>query len=248
MNTPTDPQNPQPTPDSGNPPLPVPPSLAHDASLGVILDTLLKRPLVLIHALCDPTPSRHWLLLALVAVPAFALYGLFVGTFSGGTQLLAASVKVGIGTLLSALICFPSLYIFACLTGAEVSLRGLAGVLFAALALTGLLLLGFAPVAWVFSQSTESVAFIGTLHLLFWSVGIWFGLRLFTHMTNVLRVLERMHLKAWMGIFLLVCLQMTTALRPILGSSEHWLPKEKKFFLTHWRENLFGTVRTAGEQ
>ena len=49
------------------------------------LDTLLKRPLVIVQALCDPKPSRHWLLLALVAIPAFAIYGLLVGSFSGAT-------------------------------------------------------------------------------------------------------------------------------------------------------------------
>ena len=248
MNTPTDPTNPQSTPTPGNPPPPAAPLLPPDAGFGAILDALLKRPLVLIHSLCDAKPSRHWLLLALVAVPAFALYGLLVGSFSGGAQLLAASVKVSGGALLSALICLPSLYIFACLTGAEVSLRGLAGVLSAALALTGLLLLGFAPVAWVFSQSTESIAFIGTLHLLFWTIGIWFGLRLFSHMSNVMRVSERTHLKVWMAIFLLVCLQMTTALRPIIGTSEHWLPQEKKFFLAHWMENLSSAATTKGEQ
>jgi hypothetical protein len=247
MNTPTDPSNPQPTPGSGNPPTAAA-SLAHDASLGTILDTLLKRPLVLIHTLCDSKPSRHWLLLALVALPAFALYGLFVGSFSGGTQILAASAKVGGGALLSALICFPSLYIFACLTGAEVSLRSLAGMLFAMLTLTGLLLLGFAPVAWVFSQSTDSVAFIGTLHLLFWTVGIWFGLRLFRHMANVLRITERAHLHVWVAVFVLVCLQMTTALRPIIGTSDHWLPKEKKFFIAHWIENLSSGARSGSEQ
>ena len=247
MNTPTDPTNPQSTPTPGNPPSPGEPSLPPDAGFGVILDALLKRPLVLIHSLCDAKPSRHWLLLALVAVPAFALYGLLVGSFSGGAQFLAASVKVSGGALLSALICLPSLYIFACLTGAEVSLRGLAGVLSAALALTGLLLLGFAPVAWVFSQSTESIAFIGTLHLLFWTIGIWFGLRLFSHMSNVMRVSERTHLHVWMGIFVLVCLQMTTALRPILGTSEHWLPQEKKFFLAHLMENLSSSALPKGE-
>ena len=247
MNTPTDPSNPQPTASSGNPP-PVPPSLTPNASLGAILDTLLKRPVVLIHALCDAKPARHWLLLALVAVPAFALYGLLMGSFSGGAQLLAASVKVSGGALLSALICLPSLYIFACLTRAEVSLRGLAGVLSAALALTGLLLLGFAPVAWVFSQSTDSVAFIGTLHLLFWTIAAWFGLRLFSHMANAMRVPERTHLRVWMAIFVLVCLQMTTALRPIIGTSEHWLPTEKKFFLAHWMENLSGAAATNIER
>jgi hypothetical protein len=35
-------------------------------------------------------------------------------------------------------------------------------------------------------------------------------------------------------IFLLVAMQMTTALRPIIGTSENFLPKEKKFFLVHW--------------
>ena len=248
MNTPTDPPNPQSAASPENQASPAAPSLAPNAKLGTILDALLKRPVVLIHSLCETKPSRHWLLLALFAVPAFALYGLLMGSFSGGAQLLAASAKVSGGTLLSALICLPSLYIFACLTGAEVSLRGLAGVLFAALALTGLLLLGFAPVAWVFSQSTDSIAFIGTLHLLFWTIAVWFGLRLFSHMANALRVPERTHLRVWMAIFVLVCLQMTTALRPIIGTSEHWLPTEKKFFLAHWMENLSGAAATNIER
>jgi len=241
MNQPTDPSNPQPTPPAGAPipPPPSPPSLPPNASLGLILDTLLKRPVLLIRELCDAQSSRHCVVLALLAVAGFALYGLVIGSFSGGPQWMAAPLKVSIGGLLSALICFPSLYIFACLAGAEVSFRALAGVLAAMLTLTGLLLLGFAPVAWVFSQSTESVAFIGTLHLVFWSIATWFGLRLFGHMTKALAVSDRAHLKVWTVIFVLVCLQMTTALRPIVGVSDHWLPTEKRFFMSHWGENLF---------
>jgi hypothetical protein len=41
-----------------------------------------------------------------------------------------------------------------------------------------------------------------------------------------------------MVIFVFVSLQMTTALRPIIGKSENWLPKEKKFFAAYWLENL----------
>ena len=243
MNQPNDPSNPPPIPPaaSGTPP-PPPAFLPSDAGLGAVLDTLLKRPGLLIRELCATPSSRHWLLFAVVAVFTLALYGLVIGSFSGGPQWLAAPLKVSAGGLLSALICFPSLYIFACLTGAEVSLRGIAGVLCAMLTLTGLLLLGFAPVAWVFSQSTDSVAFIGTLHLLFWLIATWFGLRLFGHMTKALGVSDRTHLKVWMGIFVLVCLQMTTALRPIIGTSDHWLPSEKKFFVAHWIENLAGAA------
>ncbi len=240
MNQPTDPTNPPPfpNPSSGLPSQQATSALPSDASLGTILDTLLKRPGLLIRTLCEVPSSRQWMLLALVAVSALALYGLVIGSFTGGPQWMAAPLKVSSGGLLSALICFPSLYIFACLTGAEVSLRGIAGVLCAMLTLTGLLLIGFAPVAWVFSQSTDSVVFIGTLHLMFWVIATWFGLRLFGHMTKTLGVSDRTHLKVWMGIFVFVCLQMTTALRPIIGTSEHWLPQEKKFFVAHWFENF----------
>jgi hypothetical protein len=41
-----------------------------------------------------------------------------------------------------------------------------------------------------------------------------------------------------MIIFLLVMLQMTTTLRPIVGTAETFLPTEKKFFLNHWAQSL----------
>ena len=57
-------------------------------------------------------------------------------------------------------------------------------------------------------------------------------------MTPAQNLPDRIHLKVWLAIFILVSLQMTTALRPIIGSSKDLLPKEKKFFLTYWYENL----------
>jgi len=33
---------------------------------------------------------------------------------------------------------------------------------------------------------------------------------------------------------------MTTALRPILGRSDTFLPREKKFFVAHWLDTLGG--------
>ncbi len=63
-----------------------------------------------------------------------------------------------------------------------------------------------------------------------------------------MRVPERAHPRVWMAIFGFVCLQMTTALPPIIGTAEHWLPKEKKFFLAHWREKLSGAAPTNIER
>jgi hypothetical protein len=47
-------------------------------------------------------------------------------------------------------------------------------------------------------------------------------------------------LKVWMIIFTLVVIQMTTALRPLVGTADTFLPTETKFFLAHWFEEMNG--------
>jgi hypothetical protein len=230
--------NPTNEPANQNPPPLLPVPVPPDAPPGAILQALLRRPVQLVAALQQNTSTRLTWILALFALLALAGYGLVVGSFSGGQQWLAAPLKVSLGVVASVVICLPSLFIFTSLSGAEVTLRGVAGALCAVLALTALMLIGLAPVAWVFSQSTDSTAFMGTLHILFWLVALSFGLRLLGLLLNLLGIRERLHLKVWATIFVLVSLQMTTALRPIIGTSDHWLPAEKKFFVAYWFENV----------
>ncbi len=221
--------------------------LPDDAGFGLLVDSLLKRPVQLVRMVCHTKSSRPWLLFLLLTLFTFAFYGLVIGSFAGGGQYGVSPLKVAVGELLCIVICFPSFYIFSCLSGMDVSLRGLAGVFLSVCALTGLLLLGFAPVAWVFSQSTESVAFIGALYLIFWMIATLFGLRLLGYVPESQNATESSHLKVWGVIFLLVSLQMTTALRPIISPSvEGWLPKEKKFFLTYWSENVSPEQKPQG--
>ena len=101
-----------------------------------------------------------------------------------------------------------------------------------------ILLIGFAPVAWIFSQSTESLTWMGTLHLLFWFIAMFFGLRFLESGFANTNARSRAGFHTWVVIFVLVALQMTTALRPIVGTSENFLPTEKKFFVTHWSDCL----------
>src|SRR5256714_9519950 len=201
-----------------------------------IIEALLKYPGRIIHELHHNWRAQltGWLLL--FALLGMAVYGLVVGSFSGAAQLWIAPVKLMLGTLFALLICLPSLYIFACLGGIDARLRTVSGVLFAAVALGALLLIGFAPVAWIFSQSTNSVAFMGALHLTLWVIGVGFGLRLIGAMGRLLSGSASGHMKLWGAIFVVVCFQMTTTLRPIVGTSKHFLPGEKKFFLAHWME------------
>jgi hypothetical protein len=50
-------------------------------------------------------------------------------------------------------------------------------------------------------------------------------------------------LMIWISIFLLVTLQLSTSLRPILGRSDKLLTTEKKFFLQHWGDMMGENLR-----
>jgi predicted PurR-regulated permease PerM len=108
-----------------------------------------------------------------------------------------------------------------------------------------LLLVGFAPIAWLFSQSTGSVAWMGALHLAFWLIATCFGVRFLAHGFSHSHARSRAGLVTWVIIFVLVAVQMTTALRPLVGTGNSFLPTSKQFFLTHWAESLRQTPDPA---
>jgi hypothetical protein len=110
----------------------------------------------------------------------------------------------------------------------------MSGLVAGLLMLMTILLVGFAPVAWLFSQSTSSLPWMGALHLGFWITATFFGLRFLSAAFARSDARSNAGLRTWMVIFLLVALQMSTALRPIVGKSTSLLPHEKKFFISHW--------------
>ena len=201
------------------------------------IEAILRQPRRVMFQLRQPGSGRLIAAMLTVSVVCSLIYGVIAGTFSGGAQLWAAPVKIACGLLISALICLPSLYIFSCLSGSSARLSEVFGLVAGLLLLMTILLIGFAPVAWVFSQSTESVVAMGALHLAFWLIATCFGLRFlsaaFAHYSH-----SGDGLKVWIAIFLLVMLQMTAALRPILGTADTFLPKEKQFFISHWMKSL----------
>jgi hypothetical protein len=203
-----------------------------------VIEALLRQPRRLLFQLRQPGAGK--LIAAMVAIAIFCslVYGLVAGTFSGGMQLWAAPVKIAGGLLISAAICLPSLYIFACLSGSQARLAEICGLLAGLLMLMTILLIGFAPVAWIFSQSTESAVWMGTLHLFFWWVATLFALRFIKHGFSFTNAKSQAGLNVWIIIFLLVAVQMTTALRPIIGKSDTFFPAEKQFFLGHWADCL----------
>ncbi len=206
-------------------------------NLVAAIEAILREPRRVMFQLRKPASGRLIAAMLAASVVCGLIYGLIAGTFSGGTQLWAAPIKIAGGLLISALICLPSLYIFSCLSGSQARLGEVIGLVAGLLLLMTILLVGFAPVAWVFSQSTESVAAMGALHLAFWFIATCFGIR-FLSAAFAQHTQSGDGLKVWIVIYLLVMVQMSTALRPIIGTADTILPQQKKFFVSHWVDCL----------
>jgi hypothetical protein len=201
---------------------------------GLMVETILKRPENMMEELKGDRAGKASMRLLALGFLCYIAYGLLMGSFSGGMQWWATPAKAAGGIVFSALICLPSLYIFGCLARSNSSIMQCAGMLAGAIALSGMLLIGFLPVGWVFSTSTESVRFMGFLHLLFWFVALYFGVRFIRDGMMSLEAEITLPVSIWMVIFLLVCAQMTTTLRPLVGPAETFLAEGKLFFMTHW--------------
>ena len=210
-----------------------------------VIEAILRQPRRLMYQLRQPGVGQLILIMLFIAAICSGIYGVVVGTFSMGPQLWAAPAKIVMGMFISAVICLPSLYIFTCLSGSQARLPEMCGLLSGLLMLMTLLLIGFAPVAWLFSQSTTSVPFMGSLHLIFWALAAFFGFRFLRAGFSHSKARSSAGLATWIVIFALVVLQMTTALRPIVGTARTFLPTEKKFFLSYWSECLAPSAQTS---
>jgi len=199
-----------------------------------LVDDLLKHPGRVIYEISQGRRGLVTAMLFAKAVVCSAMYGLVMGSFSGGPQLWIVPAKVVVGLLLSALICLPSLHILTSLAGGNQSFGETTAILLVNLALSGILLVGFAPIAWIFSQSTNAAAFMGGLHLLIWGVGAYFSLRLMRTSLSFLNRRAMNVLTLWGLIFTVVVFQMCTTLRPLVDEFSGFRLQEKEFFLKHW--------------
>ncbi len=201
-----------------------------------VLEELLKRPEELAEQICRDGAGRITMTLLWCGLAGFLAYGVLMGSFSGHPQWLWSAAKVPGGMLLCGLLCFPSLFIFSCLSGAEISLGQTVSLLVGGLTLTAVLLIGFLPVVFIFSCSTHSVSFMGFIHLLIWVVSFVIGIRFLQRGIRMFTENRSHLLVVWCFVLLLTMVQMSTTLRPLVGSSQDFITPEKKFFLVHWGE------------
>ncbi len=227
--------NPTPPPIPGQTPGPTPSPIQPPPPPKHLIGQLLRNP----RALVDGSGSEAGIpaLIGLTLLGAI-IYGLVIGSFARGNLLWLAPLKLVGGLLLSGVICTPSLYVLSVMAGADLRPRQLGIVLGGCLALTTLLMLSFAPVAWVFSESSSSAGFVGFMHWCLWLLSATFGLRLGRACLHALGARYPGSFIVWSIIFLLVTFQMATALRPWLEDSPAAFASEKMSFLSHWSKVL----------
>lgn len=172
--------------------------------------------------------------LALLAMGAMAIVGLVVASFSGGVQMFVVPLKLCLGLGLCALLCLPSLYVFSSVAGAGQSVRETTLALAMGVALIGVLLVALAPVTWLFSQSTDQPVVMGALHVIALLVSAAVGIRLVGKAMRALNGRTIPGIRAWGFMFVVVMLQMTTTLRPLVGEFDGVWAQERMFFLEHW--------------
>ncbi len=118
-----------------NQPPQMPPAVNNSAQLGddpaervpitgvvSAMEAILRQPRRVMFQFREPGAGKVIGALMLIAVVCSLIYGVILGSFSGGDQWWAAPVKACIGLLVSAVICLPSLYIFASLGGSQARL------------------------------------------------------------------------------------------------------------------------------
>ncbi|MBO7684374.1 MAG: hypothetical protein J6T51_06590 [Kiritimatiellae bacterium] len=186
--------------------------------------------------------ARCWRLaafLALVTAVGCALFGFAVGSFVDlKVAALDAAKMVGIAAFSFAL-CFPTLYVFATISGSKLSAARLAVLGLVCTATLGSLLAALSPILWLFSVSTEKVAFIVVLSCFLAALSLVFVMSPINAAAEKGVVANRAGLHLWLIVFAIVALQTVTLVRPMLAPiGTPRTPEGKCFFLMHFGKSV----------
>jgi len=175
------------------------------------------------------------------AVLCHAVFGLAAGLFGGWETAATAVWKAPAIALCAMLLCLPSLYVFAAVLGSPMRAAQAFAFACACFATTGLILAALAPVAWLFAVSTESLVFTTMMVFFMWLVALGFTVKFLSGVKGVGLLKKHAGVRLWFMVLILVSLQMTTFMRPVLTApkqGERPAPREKMFFLQHFGKTL----------
>ena len=186
--------------------------------------------------------ANNWRLaafLVLVTVTGCGLFGFAVGSFVDlKVAALDAAKMVGVAAF-SFVLCFPTLYVFATISGSKLSAARIAVLGLVFTATLGSLLAALSPILWLFSVSTEKAAFIVVLTCMFAALAVGFVARPISAAVEKGIVAKPVGLNVWLVVFVVVALQTITLVRPMLAPlGTPRTPDGKCFFLMHFGKSV----------
>jgi hypothetical protein len=181
---------------------------------------------------------RQALRAALAIILFSGAFGMAVGSYVGGRQILITGYKVPVLMLSTFGICVIVMYILNAIVARRLSFVQVVCVGIVSISITAVILGAFAPVIFLFSRTlrfryyvhygflvllcTAMVAFAG-------SVSIWYLYRAFK-LLKYPRGARILVIACWMLVYQFVGAQMTFILRPFVGSSADTVRFEGNFY------------------
>jgi hypothetical protein len=157
-----------------------------------------------------------------------SVHGAVLGASNGVLQALASAVKLPLLFLLTLVICLPALYLFNLVFGSRLRASQTLAVVLAAIATTGVLTLGFAPISVFFLLSAPNYGFYKLLNVAILTLTGIAGLRVLVNGMNAVvpraRVgtpatdSHRLPLRSWLIVYAFVGTQLAWTLRPFFGA------------------------------
>lgn len=187
------------------------------------------------------TLGRLMAFLSCLALGGAALFGFALGSFVDlRVACLDAGKMVGI-LVFSFVICFPTMYVFSCISGSKLSPVRLLAFGLVSMATLGCLLAALAPILWLFSVSTESVVFILVFACIVAGVALAFAYRPIDTAVAKGIAASPAGFNVWFVILVVVALQAITLVRPMLSPiGQNRSPEGKCFFVQHFMQTWAG--------
>ena len=177
--------------------------------------------------------------LVLLTLVGTALFGAALGSFVDGRVALLDAAKLSGIVVFSFAVCYPTMYVFACISGSTLSALRLFGFGLVSTATLGCLLAALAPILWLFAVSTEAVGFIVMFACGLGGVALTFAYRPFVGAVAKGIAASSAGFKVWFFLFIIVALQAITLVRPMLapiGTPRE--PEGKCFFVRHFAQTF----------
>jgi hypothetical protein len=162
----------------------------------------------------------------LVSSTAFlAVYGAVLGSTHSLLQAISSATKLPMLFLITLTICVPALYIFSVHFGSNQRLRQSIALVLAAVTVTAVILLGFAPITFFFMLTASGYQFFKLLNVLFFAIAGILGMLFLSQGMRVVSVSNKeegpkmrgLVMYIWIVLYAFVGSQMAWTLRPFIG-------------------------------